>query len=705
MTDPIDPRFLTYVPFGTSSFWIQPWRAYLDTWPASRLLDALGINFNVGEAKAEATAQLLQDSGFTLARKEIGWDSLSYSEPTKFLDDSKIRTILSALHNHGLRPLILLNANSGDPGPSKHLTLETISAAPAGAQTVTLTADSAAAVVPGKTGFNGLTFGGDPDILITSVGADDVATLSRPLPAALAAGAHGGTTLLYAPFERPTLADGRPNPTFEATLAGWLSYVATVCREAASINGPEGYDLEIWNELGFGSQFLNAENYYSPGNEGNSETEGGSETESSSEAETGAEAETDAEAEEGSNEMTKGQVTKAVTKALLDETVAYVRNPANGISPSVGITDGFASQTPFPSGADAPLGLTALSKHPYVSEQSYPSAYNYRNITPLNALGRRDMEKGSQTPSFIPTYDSLFPEVTLTATHTETLIRDIAPFTTDIYGFPHGRDVGPAGGSPLQKWVTEYNLGIGKSPVMGPDETTPETGGSATLTAADKAHFHAKVALRSLVADVSKGINREYFFAAAPGGLSLIGEDFFSALEANPNAYPGDALGGETMTGLRNMLAEFQGPGPGGTPRQLTLLSIAQDGNHAQFEGDGTAAHPSLYDRDVLAVFPFQSSPTRFVIPVYVMTRNLLTLYEPNQPATDIERFDLPNETFRITLGNLPETSGPPAISAYDPLRNESTPAHLISQTGSTATIEIAATDYPRILTVDFTSG
>ncbi len=724
MTDPIDSRFLTDLPFGSSSFWIQPWRAYLDTWPSSRLLDSLGINFNVGPTKAEATARLLQESGFTLARREIGWGSISYQEPTKILDESDIRTVLDAMHNHGLRPLIMLNANSGDPGPSKHLTLATTSTAPAGAQTVTLTPASAAAVVPGKTGFDGLTFGGEPDLLITSVGAGDVANLSEPLPSALAAGGHPGTTLLYAPFTRPTLPNGQPNPQFQATLAGWLSYVGTVCKLAASVFGPEGYDVEIWNELGFGSQFLNAEHYYSQSGEqaAESSSETGGQTEASGNAAAGgnaeasgnvaaggeAEAQNDSEPEYGAEggevpeELTKGQVTLAVIKALLRETVTYMRNPANGIGPGVGITDGFASQSPFPSGAGTPLGLTALSKHPYAGLQSYPAAYAFQNIAPLNAFGEPDIEKGSATPFFLPTYQSLFPEVTLTGTHTETLIRDIAPFTTDIYGFPHGREVGPTGGSPPQEWVTEYNLGLGKAAVMEPDGTTPATGSSATLTAADKAHFHAKVALRSLVADVSKGIAREYFYAAKAGGLSLVGEEFFSALETNPNAYPGGALGGETMTGLRNMLAQFQGPGPNGAPRQLQLTAIAQEGNHAQFAGDGSAAHPSLYDRDVLAVFPFQASPTRFVVPVYVMTRDLLTLYEPGQPTSDIHRFDLPDETFRITLGNLPETASPPLISAYDPLHNESTPARLVSRTGATATVEIAATDYPRILTIEY---
>jgi hypothetical protein len=701
VSDPIDPRFLTETPFGTSSFWIQPWRAYLDTWSSTRLLDALGINFNVGPAKAEATAQLLHDSGFTLARREIDWGSLAYGQPARFRDEAAIRTVLEALHNHGLRPLILLNANSGDPGPSLHVTLETTSTAPAGAQTVTLTAASAARVVPGKTGFNGLSFGGDPDILITAVGAGGVATLSKPLPTALAAGAHAGTTLEYAPFGPPTLADGRPNPLFQETLGGWLDYVGAVCKMAASIFGSEGYDLEVWNELSFGSQFLNSEHYYSPGTEIPA-PEGQAESEASSEAQL------DSEPEYGSGneeEAPKAHVTRDVIQTLLAETVAYVRNPANGTGPDVGVSDGFASQTPFTSGAGTPPGLTALSKHPYVSQQPYPAAYTFRNIIPLNAFGERDIEKGSQTPLFIPTYESLFPEVTLTATHTETLIRDLAPFTTDVYGTPHGRDVGPAGGSPPQKWVTEYNLGIGRAPVMGPDESAPESGAAATLTPADKAHFHAKVALRSLVADVSKGIEREYFYAAAPGALSLIGEGFFSALEASPGSYPGDAAGGETMSGLHNMLARFQGPGPEGAPRQLKLTSITQNGNHAQFAGDNTPAHPPLYDRDVLAVLPFQTSPTSFAIPIYVMTRNLLTLYQPGAPQTDITRFDLPNETFHITLTNLPPTTTPPTITAYDPLRNTTTPTQLTNWNHGTATIEIAATDYPRILTIDFTGA
>jgi hypothetical protein len=769
VTDPIDPRFLTYLPFGTRSFWLQPWRAYFDTWPASRLLEAVGINFNVKPEQAEATAQLLQDSGFKLARIGIDWSALSYEDPTTFQPANlwRIAARLTALHRHGLRPLVVLDAYSGAPTPAKHFTLETTAATPAGASAVTLTAAGAAEVVPGKTGFNGLTFKGAPDILITSVSASGVATLSRPLPHELPAGPHPATTLLYAPFQSPKLSNGEPNPEFQATLKGWLNYVAQVCKEAASIVGPEGFDLEIWNELTFESQFLNAENYYAEGalqtsaraataagatsttgaisrtgatsSAGATSSTGGGEPQSGevdySSSEAGLEGDYSREStpepeegEEGSGEAEAGEaeaveaeageaeavgaltvkshkreVSKEIRKALLRATVEYVRDPANGISPSVGITDGFASQTPFPSGAAAPLGLTALSKHPYVGPRSFPSEYFEDHVIPLNAMGLSDKSsKTSFQPQFVPDYQSLLPEYTLAGVSTETLIRDLAPFTNDVYHFPHGRYVGPPGGAPVQKWVTEYNLAPGKATVVGPDEVTPQTGAAATLSSADKAHFQAKALLRSLVAMVNKGMSREYFFAAAPGALGMIDEGFFKAVEAQPETYPGDARGGETMDGFRRLLARFQGPGPEGQARQLQLLSIAQEGDHAQFAGDGTPAHPSLYDRDALAVLPFQASSTRFVIPVYVMTRDLLTLYRPEASPSDVTRFDLPAESFRITLGNLPEGGGAPTVSAYDPLRDEATPARLLSREGTTATFEIAATDYPRLLELDY---
>jgi hypothetical protein len=780
VTDPIDPRYLTVLRFGRISFWVQPWRAYLDTWPAARLTDAVGINFNVAPADAQAVARLLHDSGFKLARIELGWGGLSYADPAGFVNEASVRTRLDALHAWGLRPLILLNANSGAPCPAERLQLVTTAAAPAGASTIALSAASAAAVVPGRTGLDARAFGvgrahrsraaaagagaagvaaagagaagvaaagaraaggratlspeqrrqrheqrraqhraelqagitplvreGNPAILITKVSAHGVATLSRPLPAALPAGAHPATKLLYAPFAAPTLPSGAPNPAFQATLRGWLDYVATVARIARSIFGRAGYDLEVWNELGFGSQFLDAESYSQAGGGAGAAQTGEAQTRAG-EAQTQEGEDDPGQAQAAKAHTSKGKIVKAVTKTLLEATVAYVRKPANGISPAVGISDGFASQTPFFSAAYAPPGLTAYSKHPYAGPRSFPAALRPgRAAVPVDALGRRDTvgtghSVEALTPRYVPSYQSLLPEYALTATSTETLARDLAPFTTYVYKAPHGRHVAPPHSAAPQMWVTEYNLGTGNATPVGPDETTPDP---TTLTPADKEHFETKVVLRSLTSMINKGATREYFFAAAPGALSLINPTFYTDLQTHPGTYPGDQAGGETLHALHNLLTHLQGPGPQGTPRQLKLTTITQEGNHAQFTGQGTPNHPNLYDRDVLAVLPFQTSPTSYAIPIYVMTRDLLTLYQPSAPTNDPTRFDLPNETFHITLTNLPHTTTPPTITAYDPITNTNTPTQLTNWASGTATIQIAATDYPRILTINFTGA
>jgi hypothetical protein len=750
VTDPIDSRFLTYAPFGTTSFWVQPWRAYLDTWSSSRLLNGAGINFNVNIKFAEPAAQLLQESGFKLARIAVDWSSISYENPNQ-LNPGRLQSLderLTALHNHGLRPLIVLQAYTDNPAPAKHVVLETTAEAPAGARTVQLSPASASLVVPDKTGFNALAFGAYPDVLITSVSPAGVATLIKPLPNALPAGGHGGTTLLYSPFTSPTLANGEPNPQFQETMSGWLDYVGAVSKAAASIVGPGGFDLEVWNEITFGSKFLNLENYEAVGARSEARSQAQTQTQERQaepesaataekvaeedeinfqhgpEADYGSEAAEPTEAEEApeteragveGEEAIEAQairqnsvpkirlVKKAVMRAVLKETVEYVRNPANGISPEVGISDGFASETPFPSGASAPVGLTALSKAPYVGGRVYPASYREDNDVPLSAQGTRDTLKGSFAPLFTPSYQTDFPEFMLSDLSTETLVRDVAPMTTDVYHFPHGRSVGPVGGAPVQKWVTEYNLGQGHSTVVGPDGVTPAEGPASVMSAADQVHFHAKALLRSLVAMINKGIGREYFFGTGGNGpFSMVSSTFFSDLESNPGTYPGRQAGGEIMAGFHNLLARFEGPGPSGEARQLKLLSITQEGNHAQFTGDGTEAHPNLYDRDVLAVLPFQSSPTHFVIPVYVMTTDLLTLYQPNASPSDVTRFDLPDENFRITLGNLPASQTPPTVSAFDPLRNTNTPARLVSREGETAVFEFAATDYPRLLSIEY---
>ena len=493
---------------------------------------------------------------------------------------------------------------------------------------------------------------------------DGTATLSKPLPVPLAPGDYPATTLRYEPFAAPFNADGTPNAAFQSTLSGWLQYVSTVTNFVRGVLGNDDFDVEVWNELTFGSDFLSASNYYSP-------------------------------------VPARLSGTGSVDDQLLAATVAWIRNPANDM-PDVGIGDGFANQTPFTSPAYVPAGLTALDKHPYRNVDYFgPETGALPNSQPLNALEQPEgtLTTGPGTgawwlDAFMPTFTSFFPEYFLSAIQTETAIRDLAPITTTIYGAPHGRYAG-APGSTTQTWVTEVNLDpTGADPRAG---NLPDGEVLAHLSPADDRHLQAKAILRYLVAWVNKGVSVMDFYAAKGDPLGLIPDSFFTAVDAGTST--GSDPGGETLDALHRFLTAFGEPQPISTPRSLSLTAIADQHNHQQWAGDGTAAHPPLYDRDVLAVFPFQTSNTSFAIPVYVMTRNLAHLYRPDAPASDITRYDLPDEVFRISLSGVQAAAV--RASEYDRMTNRSYSVTVTPTAADSVDVTLPATDYPRVLLLD----
>ena len=81
------------------------------------------------------------------------------------------------------------------------------------------------------------------------------------------------------------------------------------------------------------------------------------------------------------------------------------------------------------------------------------------------------------------------------------------------------------------------------------------------------------------------------------------------------------------------------------------------------------------------------------------MTRNLAHLYRPDAPASDVTRYDLPNEVFRISLSGL--NAAAVRASYYDPMTNTSLPV-AVAQTGaSSVDITLPASDYPRVLLIN----
>lgn len=645
VTNPIDPAYQTMLRFGDRSHWIQPWRGYLDTMPADRLRDAVGINFNVGAGDAAAAARVLGASGFRRARIEIGWGALSYADPGAIVDEASYATKLRALRDNGIRPLILLNSNDGRPCPVRDERLQITQPVATGARTVQLSGASAARVIPGRTGFN---VAKAADVLITAVDASNRATLSKPVEGTVPAGTYDGATLMYRPFTPVARPDGRASSESAETLSGWLDYVDTVTRRVKAILGSSEFDVEIWNEFTFGASFLDANQYYA-------------------------------------TPQYNGVIDDGV---ILQRTVERIKAPGAGLD-GVRIGTGFSNQRPWDSGETIPAGVDALGKHLYPQNRRFPDATELRQ-RPLDATGAMS---GTQTSAsswvdgFAPTYDSFFPEQPLSGIVTETMVRDISPLTT-VVPDPAGRQTkhGRNAGTKPELWMTEFNLHTPFAAELG-----------ESFTRADEEHLRAKSTLRALTAFVNKGVTQLDFYAATTDEWGLIGGDFWSRLRSE-GAYPGDTAGGPALNGVRRLVGAL-GNDRITQRRALTLDRIGDFAGNTQFAGDGTAAHPALFNRDVLAVLPFQTSDHRFVVPVYVMTRNLAKNYAPDAPQSDVTRYDLPPERYQLTIGGT--RSADAKVAATDPLTGASVDVKVVSRSGGKLVVELEATDSPRLLTID----
>ena len=264
-----DPALLD-VPWGNYSFVRQGWRGYLETVPAASYREGLGVVWGQSppHKSPDEVAATLAWAGFSRVRFEIPWGSVTWDE--KSLDDeSQQRTVevLRALRAHGLRPLILLNANHLQPCPVQWREWRVGRAAPAGERTL---------LVSGRVGDPGE--GSELTIMSLADGATAGPLVSGVSSAPDVGGQKAWTIALSKPLSRPLAADDMlrvallrypplypvGTPQFEATASGWLRYVELVSDLVARIYGSDRYDVEIWNELTFGSAYLDINNYRDP---------------------------------------------------------------------------------------------------------------------------------------------------------------------------------------------------------------------------------------------------------------------------------------------------------------------------------------------------------------------------------------------------------------------------------------------------------
>jgi len=247
----VDPSQLE-VPFPNHSHLKQPWRGWLETRPAEGFLQGIGINYNV-PGNDELAVRLLAEAGIRAVRKEVGWGDVTWEE-TGTHQDARLRKLFALFKQYGMRPTILLNCHQGVPCPMHGFEGTLVEDAPKGATRVRLAETSA--LVAGRSGLSALTDYWAAESIITAIDkATGDCTLSKPLPKDLKAGKVPMATLKYLPLSPPG------TPEFDESAAGWIRYVTIVgglCVQA----GIDDFDFEIYNELTFGTKFLDIRNYY-----------------------------------------------------------------------------------------------------------------------------------------------------------------------------------------------------------------------------------------------------------------------------------------------------------------------------------------------------------------------------------------------------------------------------------------------------------
>jgi len=246
-----DPSQLE-LPFPSHSHLKQPWRGWIETRPAEEFLQGIGINYNV-PGNDELAVRLLAEAGIRAVRKEVGWGDVTWEE-TGTHQDARLRKLFALFKQYGMRPTLLLNCHQGVPCPMHAFEGTLVEDAPKGATRVRL-ADTSALVV-GRSGLSGLTDYWAAEAIVTAIDkASGECALSKPLPKDLKAGKVPMATLKYPPLYPPG------TPEFDESAAGWVRYatiVGTLCVQA----GIEDFDFEIYNELTFGTKFLDIRNYY-----------------------------------------------------------------------------------------------------------------------------------------------------------------------------------------------------------------------------------------------------------------------------------------------------------------------------------------------------------------------------------------------------------------------------------------------------------
>ena len=686
---------------GFLSYYTQPWRAYMDTWPADRFLESMGVNFNIGAKNAEAVAQILSESGIRQARIEFGWGDFDYH--TEKLEGAKRKNaieILQLFQKKGIRPLLLLNSHHAAPCPFRNITVEFVADAKKGDTTFKVKDGTAIRV-----GYTGPMYTPEYSAakpLITKVDADGTCHLSAGLGDDLKAGPQPLWELKYRPFHGFNEKNATPEEnamwkaSAYATFDGWMKYIEETAEMAVEALGTKGkpdagFDMEVWNELTFGSNFLDLNNYYEKKWEF---TELISHTRTRPvQADFRPDAVTDFKREG--------------ILAIFARTLDYMNEHAKEY-PGVKVDNGFDNQWTFDSGAESWPNQGAISRHFYLGGWWEISPKTARpDMGTLDALGNLDGVKGPRDwydiepgTNYIPTLRAGMPEWGYSNFQFEKIITDVMP-DSRLSGGVHGRYTHNGDFHQVELWQTEFNYGRAALMEEIFKQTKADRDDPKMLALDDR--LGGKFALRSYLFQNHKGLARLYMFAPGdpPYNIGMFSPLFFKALEKSDGKLTPEvrALVPSFYKGLAWLTKQMEASTPLAAPRPLRVDALTEYKPRLMIPGKGTPQHPHRYNRDHFAILPYQVTASKFLIPYYVVTVDASHIWQPEKDPFDPSRYDMPEQDFDVTIGNVAGANA--KVSAYDPLTNTSVPVAVLKSTPCTLTVKLKTVDYPRILVVE----
>lgn len=518
---PYEDRLQQQIPFGCTSYYLTPWRAYMDTHPASRFGRIQAVNWSdLSAPESEATMRLLAEAGFRSFRLEIGWGHFDFDDESQLSarEVERLKLVLPLAKKYKLRPMILLNAHSGGPCPRRTVPVELAAAAPAGARELRLKGGFAP-FRTGRTGLNNQEQGVAFPLITGLVPQPDgtvLAQLSAPLNRAVPAGKAELTELKYAPFSGDVLEDGTPNPEARETVDGWCRYVKHVTcavRDILDSGDPEdaGFDVEVWNEYSFGSQFVWERNYYRPARKFRSYPAYAIAGKTTADAEVQAE-------------------------IVLPLTIELVNDPAMRL-PGVRVVSGFSNQRPWDNGSEMWPGQAGFSRHYYTNldcSGTWHDSTGYLSAATENSdrLRRPPLDaQGKTGKGFVPELRFPLPESPCFGIKTEFMIRDMQPFPGPWAH--HHRFSHPGTGKPALLWETEFNT-YRRPFAEFLEKAYGVKRGDPRLQPVLQA-VAAKALVRSFVFYCHKGIDTLFVFAVRNGEdeFSILPEAYFRALARN----------------------------------------------------------------------------------------------------------------------------------------------------------------------------